>query len=93
MTGEPHTIGEYLKAARRQRRYSLRALEAISGVNNSTVKRVEDGFITVPTPDVLLALINALELDICTAVKLIEPYDRLCTEVMRHTAKHGKEQA
>jgi hypothetical protein len=54
-------------------------------VSNSTIKRLEEGFIAVPTPDVLLALVDALELDLITAMRLVGPYRRLYERITTNT--------
>ena len=73
----PASFGDYLKAARTERGYSARQLAQQIGVNVTQITRYEDGTYLLPPPDLLLTLIDALDLDIHTAVDLLEPYRRL----------------
>jgi len=75
------SFGAYVKTARQNRGESLRQLESRCGVSNSTISRVEDGIFAVPSPDVLIALVDALELDVVTAVKLVPVYRNLYERV------------
>ena len=79
---KPETFGAYIKAAREQRGESLRQLEKRCGVNNATISRMEDGLIAVPTPDLLIALVDTLELDLITAIKLIQSYRRMYERIV-----------
>jgi transcriptional regulator with XRE-family HTH domain len=55
-------VGEYLRIAREAKGLSQRRLALLSGINQSTVIRVERGDHTNPSPDTLKALARALEL-------------------------------
>jgi transcriptional regulator with XRE-family HTH domain len=88
VTRQPSTFGEYIHTARVQRGYSLRDMEKRTGLNNSTIKRIEDGAFAVPSPDAVMALVDALKLDIIAAVELIEPYQRLYHRIA--TAQKGR---
>jgi transcriptional regulator with XRE-family HTH domain len=86
----PPTFGAYVKQARQQRGDSLRGLEQRCGIHNATIKRVEDGFIAVPTPTILLGLVDALDLNLVTALKLVDSYRALYDRIMDATQK-GKD--
>jgi transcriptional regulator with XRE-family HTH domain len=62
--GKPECFGAYMKAARLNRGESLRQLAKRCGVPNPTISRIEDGLIAVPSPDVLIAFVDALDLDL-----------------------------
>ncbi|MGH3772706.1 MAG: helix-turn-helix domain-containing protein [Pseudonocardiaceae bacterium] len=72
------SFGQYVTHAREQCGYSMRQLAARLGVAPSTISRLEDGARSLPHPDLFLALINELELDVTVALALIPPYERLC---------------
>jgi transcriptional regulator with XRE-family HTH domain len=76
------TFGEYVMREREQRGYSAGQLGKRVGVATATITRIESGFIAVPTPEVLIALVDALELDMITAVMLVEPYRRLYERIL-----------
>lgn len=84
---KPESFGAYIKEARLKRGESLRQLENRCGVSNATISRLEDGIITVPTPDYLIALADALELNLITAIKLIESYRRMYERIVTETQK------
>lgn len=86
---KPESFGAYVKAARRNRSESLRQLESRCGVPNSTISRVEDGIFAVPSPDVLIALVDALDLDVITAVKLVPAYRNLYERIVTAIRKGG----
>lgn len=86
--GTPRSFGDYVTAARERRGYSIRHVAAQVGVAPSTILRIEDGTHALPHPDLFLALIDVLDLDITTAIRLVEPYGRLCAEVARRQT-HG----
>jgi transcriptional regulator with XRE-family HTH domain len=72
---KPETFGQYLTAALQQKGYSERHLATLVGVANSTIVRIKKG--SIPEPDLFISIIDALDLDVITAVKLVEPYRRL----------------
>jgi len=80
---EPQSLGQYATCARQQHGYSIRQLATRLGVAPSTISRLEDGSRPLPHPDLFIALIDALDLDITTALKLAAPYGRLYTETTR----------
>jgi len=57
-------LGAVLKARREELGLSIRALEALSDVDNSTVTRLEQGVRIAPRPDVLAKLARALQLSL-----------------------------
>lgn len=71
------SFGEYVTHARKQHGYSIRQLAKRLGVEPSTISRLETGARLLPQPDRLIALIENLDLDVVTAVSLLEPYQRL----------------
>lgn len=84
---KPKSFGAYVKSARQNRGESLRQLETRCGVPNSTISRVEDGIFAVPSADVLIALVDALDLDVITAVKLVPAYRNLYERIVTATLK------
>lgn len=83
----PRSFGEYVMHKREEQGYSARELAKRIGVKPATVTRIESGFITTPAPELVLALIDALELDVLTAVRLIKRYRELCDRIL--TAAEG----
>jgi transcriptional regulator with XRE-family HTH domain len=81
----PKTFGEYVTAAREQKGISAKKLAERIGKHTSTLGRVESGFIAVPTPDFFMDLVDALNLDIVTAMNLLEPYRRIYDGVVNAT--------
>lgn len=77
---KPETFGQYLTQARQQKGYSERGLAKLVGVANSTIVRTKNG--SIPEPDLFLSLIDALDLDVITAVQLVEPYRRIYQRIM-----------
>lgn len=57
-------LGDYLREARISRGLSQRRLAKISGLNQSTVVRIEDGQFLAPTAAKLRALAEALDLNL-----------------------------
>ena len=57
-------LGKYLRAEREARGWSARDLAERSGVPDSTIVRIESGFIATPRPDKLSKLARALELSL-----------------------------
>lgn len=80
------SFGEYVTQAREKHGYSIRQLAAQVGVAPSTVMRIEDGTHAVPHPDLFASLIEALDLDVGTAMRLVGPYRRLHERI---TAQRG----
>ncbi|RZS30519.1 helix-turn-helix protein [Herbihabitans rhizosphaerae] len=82
----PATFGEYVTMTRQQRGYSERHVARQVGVANTTISRIVNG--SVPHPELFLALVDTLDLDIVLAVTLVEPYRRIVDRVM--VAQKGK---
>lgn len=82
------SFGQYVTIAREQRGYSMRQLAARLAVAPSTISRLEDGSRSLPHPDLFLALVNELGLDITVALALIPPYERLCRGVRMMSPSH-----
>ncbi|MGQ0717552.1 MAG: helix-turn-helix domain-containing protein [Pseudonocardiales bacterium] len=82
---KPETFGEYVTAAREQKNISTKKLAKQLGKHTTTLGRVESGFIAVPTPDFFMDLVDALNLDIVTAMNLLEPYRRIYDGVANAT--------
>lgn len=63
--GADHTnvLGDYLRAARTRAGLSVRELERLTGVANGYLTKLETGFKTNPSAEVLIKLADALELD------------------------------
>ena len=57
-------LGKYLRSEREARGWSARDLAERSGVPDSTIVRIESGFIATPRPDKLSKLARALELSL-----------------------------
>ncbi len=75
--------------AREQRGISAKKLAKRLGKHPTTLGRVESGFIAVPTPDYFMDLVDALNLDIITAVNLLKPYRRIYDSILNATQKDG----
>jgi transcriptional regulator with XRE-family HTH domain len=86
---KPESFGAYMKAARLNRGESLRQLERRCDVPNPTISRIEDGLIAVPSPDVLIALVDALDLNVITAVKLVPAYRNIYERIMAANREGG----
>ena len=74
-------LGPALRAARREKSFSLKELEAISGVTHSTISRIENGKISA-TWDTVVALCGALDIRVDQLVateedRLSAPKDRV----------------
>ncbi len=87
----PRTFGEYVMTERERQGISLRQLAKRLGKHAATISRVEDGRIAVPTPDYFMDLIEALNLDIVTAVHLLKPYQRICDSFVNAIQKNGND--
>jgi transcriptional regulator with XRE-family HTH domain len=85
----PKTFGEYVMMAREQQGISAKKLAKRLGKHPTTLGRVESGFIAVPTPDYFMDLVDALNLDIITAVNLLKPYRRIYDSILNATQKGG----
>jgi transcriptional regulator with XRE-family HTH domain len=64
------TLGEKLAAAREARRWSLRYVEAKTGVHNAHLWQIEKGVITRPDPNILWSLATAYDLDFDELMRL-----------------------
>jgi transcriptional regulator with XRE-family HTH domain len=85
----PRTFGEYVTMAREQQGISAKKLAKQLGKHPTTLGRVESGFIAVPTPDYFMDIVDALDLDIITAVHLLEPYRRIHDCIINTIQKGG----
>ena len=84
---KPESFGQYVKVMREQHGMSGRQLADRVGVANTTVMDIENG--TIPQPNLFIALIDALELNVITAVKLAEPYRRIYERIIIATREGG----
>jgi transcriptional regulator with XRE-family HTH domain len=75
--------------AREEQGISAKKLAKRLGKHPTTLGRVESGFIAVPTPDYFMDLVDALSLDIITAVNLLKPYRRIYDSILNATQKGG----
>jgi transcriptional regulator with XRE-family HTH domain len=87
--GAPRTFGEYVMMEQERQGVSLRQLAKQLGKHAATISRVEDGRIAIPTPDYFMDLVEALNLDIVTAVNLLKPYRRIYDSILNATQKGG----
>lgn len=62
-TDNDHTLGNYLRARRRELGLTSRGLAELSGLEQATIIRVETGRIRRPRPDILTKLAEALDVD------------------------------
>jgi transcriptional regulator with XRE-family HTH domain len=83
VTMKPATFGQYVTTVRQECGYSIRQLAERLKVAPSTISRLETGARSLPHPDLFLGVVDALDLDITTALGLVGPYGRLCAEVAR----------
>lgn len=81
----PASFGQYVTQGRQQQNVSAKKLAAHLGVALSTITRIERG--SVPEVDLFLALVDALNLDVIAAVKLVEPYRRIYERIVRAPGK------
>ncbi|MFD9894730.1 helix-turn-helix domain-containing protein [Amycolatopsis sp. NPDC059027] len=77
MSQKWESFGAYVASSRTERGLSVRQVAKHTGLAPSTVMRTEDRPYQTPTPDVFLALVDALDLDLKTAVNLVESYKKL----------------
>lgn len=59
----PSTLGELVRQARERAGLSLRNLEAVTGIPRATLNRLELDHVDHPSPDTLLRVAEALELN------------------------------
>lgn len=55
-------VSDILRELREAKGWTLRELDRRSGISNATISRIESG-LSVPKPESLIALANALEVD------------------------------
>lgn len=84
---KPESFGQYVTMKRQQHGWSARQLAKRLGVAPTTITRLENG--SVPHPEHFIALIDALHLDLITAVHLIAPYKRLYDRIV--AAQEGRD--
>ncbi len=87
--GTPRSFGAYVAMKRQQRGYSMRELAKQVDVAPTTITRIENG--SVPHPDLFLALVDVLDLDVITAVGLVEPYQRLYQRITTAQGERNNE--
>jgi transcriptional regulator with XRE-family HTH domain len=87
--GTPKTFGEYMKAERERQGITLRKLAKRLGKHAATISRVEQGEISIPTPDYFMDLVDALNLDITIAVRFLKPYQRIYDSIINATTQKG----
>jgi transcriptional regulator with XRE-family HTH domain len=80
--GTPASFGQYVTQGRNSTGISAKKLAAQLGVALSTITRIERG--SIPEPDLFISLVNALKLDMTTAVNLIPSYRRLYEQITQH---------
>lgn len=71
-------FGEYLKEIRKEKGLTLRQIEKVSGVSNAYLSQVENGKRSVPTPDILMKIHEALGV---SYEELMEKAGYISTEV------------
>jgi len=77
---KPESFAHYVSTARQTKGYSDRQLGKLIGVAHTTIGRIENG--STPEPALFISLIDALDLDVITAVTLVEPYRRIYQRIM-----------
>jgi transcriptional regulator with XRE-family HTH domain len=77
---KPKTFGQYVKTIREQRGMSGRQLAKQAKVANTTIMDIEKG--STPQPELFVSLIDTLELNAITAVKLLEPYRNIYERII-----------
>ena len=65
-----YTIGKYLKDARNDKKLSLRAVEAETGISNAYLSQLESDKIKEPSPNLLFKLCEFYEISYETAMEL-----------------------
>lgn len=76
----PKTFGQYITMAREAKGYSDRELGRRVGAAHTTIGRIENG--SIPEPDLFLSLIDTLDLDVITAIRLVAPYRRIYQRII-----------
>jgi transcriptional regulator with XRE-family HTH domain len=79
------SFGHYVSLAREQRGYSMRQLATRIGVAPSVISRLEGGRPSLPHPDLVVALVKQLGLDMRITLGLLPGYQRLCNQVTQDT--------
>ena len=82
------TLGEYLKITRIRHGYSLQHVEDLTGLEASTIKRIEDGTHATPSPETLLALADAFGLPVGALAEFIDSYRHLIHASLPAMAKY-----
>jgi transcriptional regulator with XRE-family HTH domain len=60
----PETLGEYVREQREQAGLSQRQLAAEAGVSLSNISRLESGFHSTPSPELLKSIADVLDIDL-----------------------------
>jgi transcriptional regulator with XRE-family HTH domain len=76
----PASFGQYVTQGRQRHNISAKKLAIQLGVALSTITRIERG--SIPEPNLFIALVDALNLNVITAVQLIEPYRCIYERIM-----------
>jgi len=80
-------LGSFVRAQRQAQGWSGQALAQRAGIDNGSLSRIENGEVTQPSPRMLLAIAQALEIDVAdlylqagfapgTELPSVEPYLR-----------------
>ena len=78
---KPESFGDYVKLMREQRGMSGRDLAKRVDVVNTTIIKVENG--QMPKIDLFVRLVDALELDVISAVNFLPPYRQLYEQILK----------
>lgn len=65
-------LGQFLRTSRQAKGLSIRGLEAIAGVDDGTIVRIEQGAFASPAPEKLAALAAALEVPLADVFALAD---------------------
>lgn len=87
------SFGHYVSLVRGQHGYSMRQLAARITVAPSVISRLEDGIPRLPHPDLVVALVDHLGLDMRIVLGLLPAYQRLCSRAAQQAANDTREQA
>jgi transcriptional regulator with XRE-family HTH domain len=77
MINRAATLGEYLKITRTRHGYSLQRVADLTGLEASSIKRIEDGTHATPSPKTLLALASAFDIPVGVLAGFIDSYRQL----------------
>lgn len=77
MINRAATLGEYLKITRTRHDYSLQRVADLTGLEASSIKRIEDGTHATPSPETLIALASAFNVPVIVLAGFIDSYRQL----------------